>query len=265
MNLTQLKKSREAYAYPPARLLYNKALSPDALIAWGGRRYEPIFPPPSKWRTPAGKVPWSSLSLDKYHRRLLRSSVQQDRADGVLSSIYGGFYATRYGVPTGYSRARVSWLVNGKGGGPGNTVAFLSRAIKNAVPALQSKDIQGALDSVLTIRYIGLSFASKLLMFMAPSQCVVLDRVIATRLRSSKDVGLRAIRISDSGFVTWCEICRLAAVVANKAGSYWTDWDKAKCKWRAVDVERAVFGYSGDPIDLFGSVTIKPMTKIIVT
>jgi hypothetical protein len=178
--------------------------------------------------------------------------------------VYWGFFAGQNGRPNGYAQVRTSWVPNGRSGHAGNTQIQLSTIVTQAIAQLATGNIGNAWTTVRGLYAVGDSFATKLVMFMDPSQCVVLDNVILRNLTASANPVLASIRFRPSCYTDWCDICCQAAATLNSAGHQWTDWDGTTHSWRAVDVERAAFAHAGDPMNLFTAVNRLPNGSIQV-
>jgi hypothetical protein len=63
-----------------------------------------------------------------------------------------------------------------------NTVSELCALMARALSRVKEGDVCGGLSSLLEIKGLGVSFASKHLKFIAPDRAVVLDSVISSRL-----------------------------------------------------------------------------------
>lgn len=238
LNPSLCELRRGAYAYPPARIRRNAAPSSPLLPA---SPYDIKNPEALGWPTKSAR--FSSWGHDAYHRRLLHSSSAQDQFDGVLSIVYWGNYAGSTGDPAAYARARARWMVLGKKNCPADSPTSVSRAVIRARTCLTSgpSRLQDAIQALDEISFIGLSFASKILAFMDPHHCAVLDSVLLDAFRKSRDPALAAIRSNPIGFENWCLRCERTAAALNTVSSTWVDWNGRRYKWRAVDVERAAF------------------------
>ncbi len=113
------------------------------------------------------------------------------------------------------------------------------------------KDYGKALYQLMSIKYLGMSFASKVCMFMDPVQAAIYDSIIAERL--SKHDSLKSFYVKTLGttkkekisqcntYEKWCEFCLKTAGILNNHKAQWTDWDNQLKLFRAVDVERSFF------------------------
>jgi hypothetical protein len=119
---------------------------------------------------------------------------------------------------------------------------------------LAEKNPGAALLLAMKVQFLGMSFASKLLMFMNPTAAVVYDSVIARYLQAgsfgslgwlANDPKSQNRRAQSGVYNNWCAYCIDTANEMNRHGSEWIDWDGSRQVWRAVDVERAVFALVG--------------------
>jgi len=255
MNRKLLECMRAAYQYPPARLVVSPR---PTKLSLAGRNYAVDDPFAAGW--PNNEATLSSWELDDYHHGLLNSDTPHERFLGVVSCVYWGNIASSNGTPTGFAQARAQWMLNGKTyqngkTKPSGTPEFVSTRVEAAksVLALHPASLPDAVREIMKIPFLGLSFASKVLAFMDPLRCAVLDSVVLEALRKSADPKLNSIRATPAGFAKWCLICRDTAATLKAAGSKWIDWDGTPYEWRAVDVERAVFAFvtcTPDPADV---------------
>jgi len=108
------------------------------------------------------------------------------------------------------------------------------------------------------ITYLGMYFASKVLMFADPQRAVVYDSIIAERLKQlgGRDVSWQPMVVSTvlgsftaakgKAYKAWCSYCVGEADRLNAQGSHWSD--QQGHGWRAVDVERTFFDLTGKEI-----------------
>jgi hypothetical protein len=126
--------------------------------------------------------------------------------------------------------------------------------LKKAQELLELSRISDALEEAQRIKFLGMSFASKVIMFMNPDIAAVYDEVISDRLRGQSDLMLKTLHVSTrltssqkgrseqcSIYENWCRWCSLKARALNASAIQWIDWNGTKYHWRAVDVERAFF------------------------
>jgi hypothetical protein len=236
---------RNAYAYPPARLVRTYQHSTALTATWNGREY--LRQDPAGGWLHAG-VGYSSMKLDTYHKDLLTSGHTDANVDGLISVIYWGYFA--------------GWVFTGKlGGATPTTAQGIAIAVAAARGYLAASDFASAISAIQSIAYIGWSFASKVVAFLDPEHCGVLDSVVAGKLSNSTHSALTNIGVGAQGFDQWCRVCVSAAQTLNVNGAKWTDWDGAQHAWRAIDVERVVFACPVDP----GSVIIWAAERRIAT
>ena len=70
-----------------------------------------------------------------------------------------------------------------------NTGSKVAAALKKANLQVRSNSMGKAVKAVAALKYLGFSFASKVLRFMAPEKAVILDQVLSTRLGYPKTAG----------------------------------------------------------------------------
>ena len=201
LNQGLLEQRRAAYRYPPACVRRHPSPPTPLLPKYP---YTVDDPQSSGWSTTPALLP--SVRLDAYHHGLLHSACPQDQFDGVLSIVYWGHFAKRTGAHNPYALSRTRWLLKGKRGRRRRTVAFVSRRVTEARNCLAASppNLRRAIEALDEIAFIGPSFASKILAFMDPQRCAVLDAVILHQLHCSADADLRAITKDAAGFEAWC-------------------------------------------------------------
>jgi len=64
----------------------------------------------------------------------------------------------------------------------GNADNSISEALQHAHQSIQDNEIGIALDQITNLQSLGVAFGTKILKFLDPARCVVLDRVISSRL-----------------------------------------------------------------------------------
>jgi len=241
----QLLEARNAYAYPRA---YLEKLYGGVYLSIGVERPEPA--------TPENIAQMSQDAWEAKHRNLLRSSVFDDVVLGLASIVFWGFYSGSRGrvySPRALTRAR--WLRDGRPPGkrPLNRDVVLG-GVQEAVRCLDAGDLTGALVAIKDIPEFGqLSFASKLLVAMAPERAAVYDKVVADTLGAAGPLAAAYWVSPNQGgisrpkaetYAKWCELCKRRATQMNQYGveiSGWSSVGVGKREWRPVDVERAFF------------------------
>jgi len=238
-------RSRNLYSYIPAKL--TKSENSSESFVWGTLRVSPQGPK-SKDRSTWG----SSLQLDSYHQQLLLANSDEDLLLGFSSVVFWGYASGTDGiVRPARAMGKVRVFRDGRAGQAANSMDFILTRLKYARDFAKDSKFCEALLELMEIKHIGMSFASKLIMFMNPNSAAVYDSVIAERL--SKTDKLDAMYISTSGssakhkikqsdiYGRWCEFCTTSASKLNESGLQWTDWNADLNRFRAVDVERAFF------------------------
>lgn len=243
----ELTKNRSAYGYVPARLV--KVGQGDYDIAWGDLKLAACLPDPQDWKEGRNRSDYSSLNLDRFHHALLNGTAE-DRLHGLCSVRFWGFVSGTDGrINAPFAIKRALWLVRGNKKVAPQSVKLISQYLDKGRHHLCHGRIGEALLEIIQIKFLGLSFASKVLMFMDPSRAVVCDSVIASNLETSSESDLRKIasdlrgpqKAQADAYSRWSKYCAEEARRLNEAGTYWIDWNGAKEAWRAVDVERALF------------------------
>jgi hypothetical protein len=187
----ELRSSRGTYRYLPARLI--DACGKEPIFEWAGEgihlRLVPNCPEQTQWDDSNFRVQCSSVALDEFHERLLNSAFESELLHGLASCYFWGFVSGSDGVIR-IKRAlvRSRWLAVGRGASESfrriapQRVKEIIALISQARELLAQGDTGAALACAMNIQFLGLSFASKLLMFMRPSTAVVFDSVIARSL-----------------------------------------------------------------------------------
>lgn len=99
---------------------------------------------------------------------------------------------------------------------------------RSATEAIEEGDVTLAIGELINLRYLGLSFASKVARFLAPDKCVVLDRVIRCRIGYVE---------SSEGYTEFLQDCfQLLHMLRTSR-----DLDASFRDLRVCDVEAAVF------------------------
>lgn len=238
------ERARNCYVYPPARLIRtldegatsfqhgNLTLTKDlSLIATSDRH-----------------------TLDEFHSKLLWSDGFEDNLHGLLSVVFWGNYAGSDPTkgPNGFALARTKWMVEGKAGKPKPSMNTLEAALRDGRTHLKEGRLDHALKALMGIPNLGMSFASKVLMFLDPSRAVIYDSKIAEKIARLAQldrtwgsrvvsVGLGYTKSKGSAYTSWCEFCIDTAAELNAKGSTWLETNGTKRPWRAVDVERSIF------------------------
>lgn len=234
-------KHRNLYSYIPGRLILSNKEESD--FVWDDINL--------KSQTPiSNNLPdWgSSKILDTYHKKLLLSDNENEVLIGFLSVIYWGYISGSDSViRPARALSKVRLFRDGLPGKIPTPRTELIASIKNAREKVISKDFGGALNTLINVKFLGMSFASKIIMFMDPENAAVYDSIISLRLKS--DPNLEFLYVKTSGANTnqqkiyqmWCDFCAESAKIINQHKETWTDWNGSAEAFRAVDVERAFF------------------------
>jgi hypothetical protein len=111
-----------------------------------------------------------------------------------------------------------------------NKADQISKALKNAYNASKEARTADALDAVLSINGLAVSFGSKHLKFLDPDRNVVLDSVISERLGYPRNM---------EGYLDWLATCyEFLKLIRSADVSY---PGVGKNGWRVSDVEMAIF------------------------
>lgn len=156
---------------------------------------------------------------------------------GFLSVIFWGYVSGSDGVVrTARALGKVRSFRDGRAGQTPTSKNELVLSLTRARESVVQKDYGKALYQLMSIKYLGMSFASKVVMFMNPSQTAIYDSVIAERL--SKHESLNSLYIKTLGatekekikqcstYEKWCDFCFQTAEDLNRHKACWTDWDK---------------------------------------
>ncbi|WP_373866793.1 8-oxoguanine DNA glycosylase OGG fold protein [Methylobacterium oxalidis] len=194
--------------------------------------------------------------LDFYHETLLRSERTSDRLAGLLSIVFWGFFASadypRRKANPARALVRAAQILHGRTGRRTPEAESTCASLDAALLHLRAGRVSEALKEAMAIDYMGMSFASKLLMFASPHRAVVYDKVISERLATlaERDPQWRSMAVATSGpfspakgeaYERWCAFCAGQAERLNDQGSRWRDRSGEAQSWRAVDVERTFF------------------------
>jgi hypothetical protein len=254
VKLEELKFARDRYRYVPARLV--QGVNGGSIgITWKSLILVQDVPPDWQSADATARARYSSFELDEFHRVLLNSNEQEHLMHGLLSVVFWGFASGSDGrINAERALARSRAIVHGRANSspqPSNDIIY---HLREARQALNASSISEALQHATKIKFLGMSFASKVLTFMRPTTAAIYDDVISSRLRDYADPNLRnmyvSMRLANSReakmhqankYEEWCHWCSQTSITLNNRGILWTDWNGIERTWRAVDVERAFF------------------------
>jgi len=152
----------------------------------------------------------TDTTLDEHHRTLLASEDPVDRAIGLASIIYWGFFT----FSDNYARNRVRWHVHGCKGKAIGTTAHRAMAVTTlAHECMAAGNIGNAIASFKGVSQLGQTpFASKVLAFMTPEGAGIYDNHIQNGLAVIADanvmaggVGLVQARGVRQRYSLWCD------------------------------------------------------------
>jgi Putative 8-oxoguanine DNA glycosylase OGG-like protein len=258
----ELKSGRERYAYVPARLV--RVNGGDADIAW--RSLALKIDLPKNWQKGGASVrsTYSSIALDSFHQTLLSAGQEEDLIHGLLSVVFWGFASGSDGrINANRALSRCRAILFGRKNSQPQSLDQIIAYLRVSRRLLDASRIAAALQEVQKIKFLGMSFASKVLTFMDPATAAVYDDVISQRLKLSADAEMRGMYVGTSvswnkenqsaAYERWCHWCLKWAQRLNADRLLWRDWDGTEHNWRTVDIERAFFALGRRPsTDLTG-------------
>ena len=255
MTPEELKAAREKYLYVPARLVRFKDADGNAALSWKSLKLVMDVPPNWQQARADARARYSSFELDEFHRELLNSRDEEDLMHGLLSVVFWGFASGTQGrITAERALARCRAFIHGRKGAMAQRSDNIISCLKAARESLNGGRISDALQECMKIKFLGMSFASKVIAFMNPTIAAVYDDVISSRLLKSIESLLRNMHVSTKlapshkemmeqakKYEEWCRWCSAKAAALNEQDILWTDWNGVDRVWRALDVERAFF------------------------
>jgi hypothetical protein len=249
----ELKSAREKYRYVPARLVRPVDAGSNAALAWKSLRL--VTDVPSNWRNADDTAKYSSFELDEFHRKLLNSDKDEDLMHGLLSVVFWGFASGTQGrITAERALSKCRAIINGRQNAKPQASEEIISHLGRARELLNGSHISDALLEAMKIKFVKMSFASKVLAFMKPAIAAVYDDVISSRLMKSTESILRNMYVSTkltqshkarsdqaNKYEDWCHWCSEEAEALKRQNVRWTDWNGKEKDWRALDVERAFF------------------------
>jgi hypothetical protein len=249
MTPQELKFFRERYAYIPARLV-RVSDGGEVKLPWKTLCLKMSVPQNWNAESTEAKSRYSSVALDDFHQALLTSENVEDILHGLLSVVFWGFVSgAKGGVTPNFALARAERVAHG------TRKQEIIAHLKQGRQLLEETRIADAMLETEKIKFLGMSFASKVLTFMDPRQAAVYDTKISESLQKQAAPKLRSLFISTKKagsekaklrqakvYAEWCQWCsKKASALDVSTSSSWLDWDRTSRSWRAVDVERAFF------------------------
>lgn len=196
--------------------------------------------------------------LDSHFHRLLRSHNENDKLLGYLGIIYWGHYSGAAGGITperamskallaynGQTRTRHMRCVLDVDIGLGTAAEW----IDDAAASLAQNEYGYAVRTLANLPGIGFAFATKICAFLDPERCGVADSVIADShpgFGFELDAGqnIKNTVGNRAKYDQYCVCLQNMARGLNAAPvpySNWIDRDGTPQRWRALDVERALY------------------------
>jgi hypothetical protein len=231
---------RNMYDYPKAymKVSYERTDFPLAKDIWA----EPVYP--------SAVDPITDYKLDEYHRELLTAPSALNKLLGSTSVIFWGFYT--WGPAIARIRARRHLI--GFRSRPGTSPDMIAEAFARMDSA---SSIGEAIGTLAGISQLGRTpFASKLVTKRHPERSGVLDTQLFNGLsHSGWATGAPFLRLGNvadarcqEAYMAWCAVLssiasQLNAGIDTGLPWHWKDVDGSERRWRAVDVERAIFKY----------------------
>ena len=224
--------ARNIYSYIPAKFVVWENENPD--LAWSDLRLKISIPTSSRndWINPDIRRQFSSIELDGCHKELLSSDRPNDRLHGLLSVVFWGYASGSDGIirpSRALGKARI--IIDGHRRSRPQDQDEIQLHLIKTLELVKGEDFHGALLSAMKIKFLGMSFSSKIIAFMAPEKAVVYDSVIASILKEYNSV--LHVDPSENGnrhtqakiYADWCDDCRKKSEELNQKKIQWTDWD----------------------------------------
>ena len=186
--------------------------------------------------------------MERHLYRLFRSPNPADVVIGYLSVIYWGHYLGRRGkpnAPRALSKVHVAVdALNKKGLKDEDTAAL----IRTAASLLRMRRSALAIETLMKLPQLKMAFASKVCSFLDSDCHGVIDRVIARKYRKLGFAFDAAGHVSNGrdnvlAYVQYCRFLTRQARFLNSLGTAyrWREHAGGNRRWRAVDVERALY------------------------
>lgn len=235
--INDLISFRQAYNYPNAYLLHSSSQTDFKLTSCNYFDYK------------NDHDEYSDQFIDDYHKNLLFSPSSIDNILGTASVIYWGFQTFNHN----YAMNRVKWHLNGRCGSKNLSPYIVAITLKKII---ECNDVSEALSKLSALNELGsLSFGSKVISFMYPEKAGVYDKQIHDGLvktswaKTAQLIGSIGT-VSNKNKITYSNWCAFLSSIAQKINDgisegknnwAWTSQSGVSMKWRAVDVERAIF------------------------
>jgi hypothetical protein len=194
----------------------------------------------------------SAQAMEVSIQRLLRSEDANDVLLGYLSVIYWGHYSAQTSdVRPGWAMAKVHRTLR--------TMAFIDATAYDVGSVVRKSDRHiergkygEAVLQLTSLPQLGFAFASKVCALLSPSSCGVIDSVLAGKhptfgfaltQRGARQY-VATTPPNRTKYDAYCRFLIREAERVNGAGAQfrWTDHDGSRRIWRAIDIERALYG-----------------------
>lgn len=160
---------RTSYGYVPARLV-SSSIKVTPSISHSGIWLVPWLPPPADWAREDGRKGYSSIKLDALHNELLVSKLDLELLHGLLSVVFWGYTSGANGrTRLSFALERAQRILRGfrvRGGATPSIDIIV--ALRDAHQLLVAREPGEALKAVMRIKFLGMSFASKVVTFINP-------------------------------------------------------------------------------------------------
>lgn len=202
----------------------------------------------------------SLMAMEDFNRALLRSQNDADSVLGYLSVVYWGHYTGQNQVVRSQrALGKVRLALDGKyrkrkgklermRGVVDLGASAVAKVIRQAATSVDNGQYGEALTTLSKLPQLNFAFSSKVCAFLAPEKCGVIDSVIAkkhTRLGFEVDASgyVRNKLTNAAKYTSYCALLKKEADALNASGAQfmWRDRNGTACRWRAVDVERALY------------------------
>lgn len=205
----------------------------------------------------------SDISVDNYHRNLLKSDSPEDVLLGTSSVIFWGYqtFNKKIDVEPRYALNKVRWHLQGHYDKPATSPILIHQVLQKIKI---SKSPGDGLAQLSCISQLGQTpFASKVIAFLYPETTGVYDSQIMNGLNRSQWAEVAGLQCQtgnvssikvQKGYTKWCNFLtkissELNHGINNGKEWFWVDPIEGIQNWRAVDVERAIFHYFKNKLD----------------
>lgn len=185
----------------------------------------------------------STVEMDRFHYKNLNSTSSTRVVGAYLSVVYWGHYSGAAGIVRAARALSKVKMVKAHA-----SYAESFGILKSARSQLKRGDIAKAVLLLTGLSQVGFAFASKLCAFIRPDICGVIDSVI---VEAFPEFGFE---LDAAGYVQnsqknarqyeiYCRVLQRKAKILNSLGVRfrWRDIAGRAWRWRAVDVERAMY------------------------